>query len=111
MAMMETDGMVTALARALPPRDARGRFVACSGAAPRAPRVSRLVPRSASGRVRSLPSRDARGRFVAFPTTSVPSWYVFCTDGYRILGDVEVMPMQREARPAPQPQPLPPARV
>jgi hypothetical protein len=46
-----------------------------------------------------LPSRDARGRFVAFPTTSAPSWYVFCADGYRIPGD------------APQPQPLPPARV
>jgi hypothetical protein len=108
---MESDGLVTAPARTLPPRDARGRFVARAGAAARAPRVPRLLPHSASGRVRSLPSRDARGRFVAFPTTSVPSWYVFCADGYRILGDVEVVPMQREARPVPHPQPLPLARV
>jgi transposase len=72
--------MVPAPVRTLPPRDAHGRFVARPGAAPRAPRVPRLLPCSASGRVRSLPSRDARGRFVAFPTTSVPSWYAFCAD-------------------------------
>ena len=96
---------------ALPPRDARGRFVARPGAAPRAARNDRLPPRGGSGRVRSVPSRDARGRFVAFPTTSAPSWYVLCADGYRILGDADVLPMQHDARPAPQPQPLPPARV
>jgi hypothetical protein len=45
-------------------------------------------------RVRKLPSRDSRGRFVAFAMTDAPSWYVFCTDGYRITGepDAEVLP-------------------
>jgi hypothetical protein len=41
----------------------------------------------------------------------VPSWYVFCADGYRIPGASEVMAMTVDARPAPQPEPLPPARV
>jgi hypothetical protein len=102
--------MVTALSRALPTRDVRGRFVARPGAS-RAPRIRRLQPRSPSGRVHSLPSRDARGRFVAFPTMSAPSWYVFCADSYRIPGDAEVMSMQPNTRPAPESQPLPPARV
>jgi hypothetical protein len=62
-----------------------------------------------SRRAHSLPSRDARGRFVAFPTTSAPSWYVFCVDGYRIPGNTEVIAVAVDARPAPQP--LPPARV
>jgi hypothetical protein len=37
-------------------------------------------------RVRTIPSRDSRGRFVAFTTTTAPSWFVFCCDGYRIPG-------------------------
>jgi len=98
-------------ARTLPPRDARGRFVARPNATPRAPRARRLPPRGGSDRVRSLPSRDARGRFVAFPTTSVPSWYVFCADGYRIPSDMDVRLLQSDARQIAQPQPLPPARV
>jgi hypothetical protein len=36
---------------------------------------------------------------------------VFCADGYRIPGNTEVMAIAVDARPAPQPQPLPPARV
>ena len=52
-------------ARNLPPRDARGRFVARPGATPRLARVSPPRPRDAAGRARLLPSRDARGRFVA----------------------------------------------
>jgi hypothetical protein len=103
--------MGTAPARTPQPRDARGRFVARPDVAPRALRVRRVPRRGASGRVRSLPSRDARGRFVAFPTTSAPSWYVFCADSYRIPGDMDVRPLQSDARPAAQPQPLPPARV
>jgi hypothetical protein len=83
----------------LPQRDARGRFMARPGTIPKAPRA------------RVLPSRDARGRFVSFPTTNAPSWYVFCADGYRILGAAEVMPMQIAERPVPQPQPPPPARA
>jgi hypothetical protein len=46
--------------------------------------VASLLPCMARGRARPLPSRDARGRFVAFPTTSAPSWYVLCADGYRV---------------------------
>ncbi len=107
--MFETDGRATRRARNLPPRDARGRFVARPGATPKTACVARAVSRDASGRVRSRPSRDARGRFVAFPTTSAPSWYVFCADDYRIPGNTEVMAMAVDARPAPQP--LPPARV
>jgi hypothetical protein len=70
-----------------------------------------LPPLDGQGRVRTLPSRDARGRFVAFPTTDAPSCYVFCADGYRIPGDAEVMALLIDARPEPQPKPLPPARV
>jgi hypothetical protein len=62
-------------------------------------------------RIRILPPRDSRGRFVAFPTANAPSWYVFCTDCYRIPGAAEVMPMALDARPAPPPQQLPPARM
>jgi hypothetical protein len=66
----------------------------------------------ASARTRPLPPRDAKGRFVAFTTTSAPSWYVFCADGYRIPGDeVAATATQNEAQPATQPQPLPRARV
>ena len=64
-----------------------------------------------STRTRTLPRRDARGRFVSFPTTNVPSWYVFCADSYRIPGEAEVIPIPMVERPALQPQPLPPARV
>jgi hypothetical protein len=85
--------------------------VARAGAAIEAPRARSLPLRDDRGRVRVLPSRDARGRFVSFPTTNAPSWYVFCADGYRIPGEVEVMPMQVCARPAPPAQPFPPARV
>src|ERR1043166_5774431 len=109
--MTETNATPSARTRILPPRDSRGRFVAHLGAAPSAPRVGAPLPRSNRGRVRALPSRDARGRFVSFPTTSAPSWYVLCADGYRIPGEVEVMPMRVSASPAPSPQPLPPARV
>ena len=111
MTMFEPDGRATQRSRNLPPRDARGRFVARPGATPRTARVKPAAPRDASGHARTLPSRDARGRFVAFPTTSAPSWYVFCADGYRIPGNTEVMAMAVDARPAPQPQPLPLARV
>jgi hypothetical protein len=108
--MTVTEMMIarTARSRTLPPRDARGRFVARSGVASEATRVRQ---QSRDVRRRVLPSRDARGRFVSFPTTSAPSWYVLCTDGYRIPGEAEVMPMQVSAPPVPQPQPLPPARV
>jgi hypothetical protein len=63
--------------------------------------------------VRSLPSRDARGRFVAFPTTSAPSWYVFCADGYRIPGadEADTVPMKVSASPTPPAERLLPARV
>ncbi|HEX3764858.1 MAG TPA: hypothetical protein VHW23_39450, partial [Kofleriaceae bacterium] len=70
--------------------------------------MSPLRSRDASRRVRSLPSRGARGRFAAFSTTSAPSWYVFCADGYRIPGDDEVRATAIDARP--DPEPLPPAR-
>ena len=94
-------------------RDARGRFVARPEVAPGAPRACRQPPRDARddrGRVRVAPSRDARGRFVSFPTTSAPSWYVLCADGYRIPGEPEAM-LSIDARPVPQPQPLPIAKV
>src|SRR6476659_9235757 len=70
--MIETNATLSVRTRTLPPRDARGRFVARAGAAPDAPRVGSPLPRGERGRVRTLPSRDARGRFVAFPTTSAP---------------------------------------
>src|SRR6185295_14523891 len=108
MAMTETDSRATGRTPNLLPRDARGRFVARSGATLRA-RVAPSPPRDAPGRARSLPSRDARGRFVAFPTTSAPSWCVFCADGYRIPDSTDVNDIAVDARPAPQPQP--PARV
>jgi hypothetical protein len=111
LAMSETNASPSTTARALPPRDARGRFVARSGAAPKSPRVASQLPRTARSRARSLPARDARGRFVAFPTTSAPSWYVFYADGYRIPGDTEVMAVPMGIRPEPQPQRLPPARI
>ena len=106
---METAAIANARALTLPPRDARGRFAARIGAASRAPRARPLPRPDARGRVRVLPSRDARGRFVAFQTTSAPSWYVLCTDSYRIPGEVDVQPIQTIERPAPQP--LPVARV
>ena len=106
--MLETVAVANARVRTLPPRDVRGRFVARLGAAPAAPRA-RSLPRPDARRVRVLPSRDARGRFVAFPTTSAPSWYVLCTDSYRIPGEVDVPPIHAIERPAPQP--LPVARV
>jgi hypothetical protein len=111
MAMTETDGTAAQRARNLPPRDARGRFVARHRVTPRPVSVSPAKTRDAAGRARSLPSRDARGRFVAFPTTSAPSWYVFCADGYRIPGPADLM-TSVDPRPAPQPERLlPPARV
>jgi len=111
MAMTDTDGSAAQRARNLPPRDARGRFVARPRATPRPASVSPSATRDAAGRARSLPSRDGRGRFVAFPTTSAPSWYVFCADGYRIPGPADMM-TSVDPRPAPQPEPLlPPARV
>ncbi|HEX8112844.1 MAG TPA: hypothetical protein VF516_34170 [Kofleriaceae bacterium] len=85
--MTETESRATQRARNLPPGDARGRSVARPGAAPKTARVAPAMPGDASGQALSLPSRDARGRFVAFPTTSAPSWYVFCADGYRIPGN------------------------
>lgn len=36
---------------------------------------------------------------------------MFCADDYRIPGNTEVIAMSVDARPAPQAQPLPPARV
>jgi hypothetical protein len=111
MAMTETEtsGSAAQRARNLPPRDARGRFVARSRATSRPASVSPSATRDAAGRTRSLPARDARGRFVAFPTTSAPSWYVFCADGYRIPGSADVM---TAVDPAAQPEPLlAPARV
>jgi hypothetical protein len=112
MAMMETDGMAATTDRTLPPRDARGRFVARAGAAPKAACFAPL-PRRASGRVRSLPARDARGRFVSFPTTNAPSWYVLCADAYRIPSEADVMLHRRDAQPVPPPppHPLPVAKV
>lgn len=67
--------ITSALARHRPPRDARGRFVAGIGSVPKA------------ARERAVPPRDSRGRFVAYPTSDAPSWYVFCSAGYRILGE------------------------
>ena len=103
--MTETTAVVNTRTRTLPPRDARGRFVARLGAA-----RARSLPRADTrGRVRVLPSRDAHGRFVAFPTTSAPSWYVLGTDSYRIPGEVDVQSIHVIGRRAPQP--LPVARV
>lgn len=107
--MMESVAVASARMRTLPPRDARGRFMARLGAALEAPHALSLRRPDARGRVRILPSRDARGRFVAFPTTSAPSWYVLCADGYRIPGEPDVRPVPAIERPAPQP--LPVARV
>jgi hypothetical protein len=107
--MMETEAIPSARTRILPPRDARGRFMARPSAAPKAPRVRAVPPRDARGRVRALPSRGARGRFVSFPMRNAPSWYVLCADGYRIPGEAALMPI--DTRPAPQPEPLPVARV
>lgn len=105
--------MATATDRAFPLRDARGRFVARSGAAPKATRVAPLPRRRPSGRVRSLPSRDARGRFVSFATTNAPSWYVLCADAYRIPSEADVMPHRRDGQPVQPspPHPLPVAKV
>lgn len=106
---METVAVANARTRTLPSRDARGRFVARLGAALVAPRARSLPHLDARGRVRVLQSRDARGRFVALPTTNAPSWYVLCTDTYRVPGEVNVQPIQTIERP--EPQPLPAARV
>jgi hypothetical protein len=81
--------VTSAHAQRLPSRDTRGRFVA--GA-----RVLAQTPR-----LRTLPPRDSRGRFVGYPTTSAPSWYVFCCDGYRIPS---------ESAPAPLPSVAPTAQ-
>src|SRR4051812_14222155 len=107
--MMETVAVATARMRALPPRDAKGRFVARPVTAAR-PTHAR---RDHRGRVRVLPSRDARGRFVSFPTTNAPSWYVLCADAYRIPSEAEVMPRQCDvwSAPPPPPHPLPVAKV
>jgi hypothetical protein len=109
--MMEMQATASARPRTLPARDARGRFVAVLGTGSETPRARALPSRDDRRRARVLPSRDARGRFVSFATTTAPSWYVFCADGYRIPGDAEVVAMTVDARPAPEPQPLPPARV
>lgn len=106
---MATNATPSARPRTLPPRDARGRFVAVSGAASATSRACAVPSREAGRRGRVLPSRDARGRFAWFPTTNAPSWYVLAADGYRIPGEVEGVPMQRDASAAPQP--LPPAKV
>lgn len=97
--------------RTLPPRDAQGRFVARPGAAAKATRTRVLRYHDERGRVRVLPSRDARGRFVSFPTANAPSWYVLCADAYRIPSEADVMPHRSDVQPAPQPQPLPVAKV
>ena len=94
---MATTAISSARTRTLPPRDARGRFVARPAAAPEASRVRSLLPRDDRRRVRVLPSRDTRGRFVSFPTTNAPNWYVLCADAYRIPGDAEVVPMEVSA--------------
>lgn len=106
--MMETVAVAVARTRTLPPRDARGRFVAQPRAVANARRTRSLPRPEQRGRVRVLPSRDAYGRFVAFPTMNAPSWYVLCTDSYRIPGETDVIPIQRME---PAPQPLPVARV
>jgi hypothetical protein len=109
--MEEVTTTSNARTRTLPPRDARGRFVSRQGTASGPVCVGSPSSRSDHRRMRALPPRDARGRFVSFPTTSAPSWYVLCTDGYRIPGETEVLPMHVNATPAPAPQPLPAARV
>lgn len=35
----------------------------------------------------SVVSAFFRGRFISFPSTDALRWYVFCADGYRILGE------------------------
>jgi hypothetical protein len=50
-----------------------------------------------SARIRKTPSRDSRGRFVAFATMTAPSWFVFCCDGYRILGETGETPVSTSA--------------
>lgn len=89
------------------PGDVCGRFATRRGRALAYP----PKPRGAGGRARVLPSRDSHGRFVAFPTTSAPSWYVFCAGAYRIPGDADVVPIHLTAPPVPAPQPLPPACI
>src|SRR5689334_16132714 len=109
--MMETMAVAGARTRTQPPRDAQGRFVARPGAAAKPGSTHALLCRDQRGRVRVVPSRDARGRFVAFPTTNAPGWYVLCADSYRIPGEADVMPYRTDVQPAPQPQPLPIAKV
>lgn len=62
--------------------------------------------RARGARRRAMPSRDRLGRFVAFPTSNAPSWYVFCTDGYRIPGEtvpgVTVHPERTVRQPLPR---------
>jgi hypothetical protein len=56
-------------------------------------------------RPRTMPSRDSRGRFVSCPTSTAPSSYVLCTDGYRVPGDLApeaILPPEPTVR-----QPLP----
>ena len=107
MAQMEMAFGPAARSCTVAPGGAARRFTARRGAA----RGWSPKRRDAGARARVLPSRDAHGRFVAFPTTSAPSWYVFCADAYRIPGDADVMPMQLTAPRVPAPQPLPPVRV
>ena len=104
--MLETVTIVSARVRTLPPRDARGRFMAQPGAAPKAPRTHVLRSRDEHGRVRVLPSRDARGRFVSFPATNAPSWYVLGADAYRIPSEADILPHRLDVQPAPQPLPV-----
>jgi hypothetical protein len=111
MAMMTMATVPSARTRTLPPRDARGRFMARPGAALNATHARPGIPRDARGRSRSLPPRDARGRFIAFPTTDAPSWYVLSADGYRIPGEADVTPQRLDVPPAPEPHPLPVAKA
>ena len=63
-------------------------------------RSRRLHPGGATApsvRIRKTPSRDSRGRFVAFATTTAPSWFVFCCDGYRIRGEASETPVSTSA--------------
>lgn len=52
--------------------------------------------------MRRMAARDSRGRFVACPTTDAPSWYVFCADGYRILGEAPAGPLPATVPVAPR---------
>ena len=82
--MTEIDSCATQRARGLPPRDARGRFVARPGATPMPARVLPPRSRDAPGRARSLPSRDARGRFVDSDMTNDRTsnrWILACQVG------------------------------